>query len=227
MAPTVGKFVRYGAVAVWVIAGGWMAGATAGELRTLWMVLPTPPEVEQDITIRDAEDDAGRRTSFRILLFSDEFRWRINSYDAVEHGSTRPRFTEEMKEVLNSAREVICVGASSEEVPAGISFAAGRLREERRAARRAEKIAVWVREVLRRPIPVRKLNVGHHVPTGSDETSDQRRLVIILVLDQDEGADIDQALRSAMAGESVRAPIFEALLTKYSLGSGSSFTWVP
>ena len=92
---------------------------------------------------------------------------------------------------------------------------------------RAEKIAVWVREVLERPIPVRKLNVGHHSPTGDGETSDQRRVVIILVLDQDEGADIDQALRAAMAGESVRAPIFEALLTKYSLGSGSSFTWVP
>lgn len=227
MAPSVGKIVRYGAVVAWIIGGGWLAGATAGELRTLWMVLPTPPEVEQDVTIRDAEDDAGRRTSFRILLFSDEFRWRINSYDAVEHGSARPRFTEEMKEVLNSAREVICVGASSEEIPAGVSFSAGRRREERRAARRAEKIAVWVREVLRRPIPVRKLNVGHHVPTGSDETSDQRRLVIILVLDHDAGADIDQALRSAMAGESVRAPIFEALLTKYSLGSGSSFTWVP
>lgn len=227
MAPSVSKIVRYGAVVAWIIGGGWLAGATAGELRTLWMVLPTPPEVEQDVTIRDAEDDAGRRTSFRILLFSDEFRWRINSYDAVEHGSARPRFTEEMKEVLNSAREVICVGASSEEIPAGVSFSAGRRREERRAARRAEKIAVWVREVLRRPIPVRKLNVGHHVPTGSDETSDQRRLVIILVLDHDEGADIDQALRSAMAGESVRAPIFEALLTKYSLGSGSSFTWVP
>lgn len=227
MAPTVGKYARYGAIAAWIIAGGWMAGATAGEMRTLWMVLPTPPEVAQDFTIRDAKDDEGRRTSFRILLFSDEFRWRMNSYDAVEHGSARPRFTEEMKEVLNSAREVICVGASSEEIPAGVSFTAGRHQEERRAARRAEKIAVWVREVLRKPIPVRKLNVGHHTPTGSDETSDQRRLVIILVLDQEEGADIDQALRSAMAGESVRAPIFEALLTKYSLGSGSSFTWVP
>ncbi|MGE0863031.1 MAG: hypothetical protein AB7P34_03945 [Vicinamibacterales bacterium] len=227
MSPTVGKYARYGAIAAWIIAGGWMAGATAGELRTLWMVLPSPPEVEQDFTVRSAEDDLGRRTSFRILLFSDEFRWRINSYDAVESSSARPRFTEEMKEVLNSAREVIVVGASSEEIPAGVSFAAGRRNEERRAARRAEKIAVWVREVLRRPVPIRKLNVGHHTPTGSGETSDQRRLVIILVLDQDEGADIDQALRSAMAGESVRAPIFEALLTKYSLGSGSTFTWVP
>ena len=227
MPPTVGKYARYGAIAIWVIAGGWMVGATAGEVRALWMVLPTPPEVVQDFTVRNAEDDQGRRTSFRILLFSDEFKWRLNSYDVVEHGAARPLFTDEMKAVLNSAREVICVGASSEEIPAGVSFAAGRLKEERRAALRAEKIAMWVREVLERPIPVRKLNVGHHSPTGDGETSDQRRVVIILVLDQDEGADIDQALRAAMAGESVRAPIFEALLTKYSLGSGSSFTWVP
>lgn len=227
MATAVGKYARYGAIAIWTIMGGWMAGATAGELRALWMVLPAPPEVFQDLTIRDAKDDQGRRTSFRILLFSDEFRWRMNSYDDVGHGNARPRFTDEMKAVLNSAREVICVGASSEEIPSGTSFAAGRRVEERRAALRAEKIAVWVREVLRRPIPVRKLNVGHHSPTGGNETSDQRRLVIILVLDHDEGADIDQALRMAMAGESVRAPIFEALLTKYSLGSGSSFTWVP
>lgn len=227
MGTTVGKYARYGAIAIWIVTGGWMAGATAGELRTLWMVVPTPPEVAQDFTVRDAKDDQGRRTSFRILLFSDEFRWRMNSYDEVEHGAARPRFTEEMKAVLNSAREVICVGASSEEIPAGTSFAAGRQFEERRAALRAEKTAVWVREVLRKPIPVRKLNVGHHAPTGLGETSDQRRLVIILVLDQDEGADIDQALRSAMAGESVRAPIFESLLTQYSLGSGSTFTWVP
>lgn len=227
MGTTIGKFARYGLIAVWIVAGGWMVNATAGEMRTLWMVLPTPPEVTQDFTVRNAEDDEGRRTSFRILLFSDEFRWRMNSFDNVEHGTARPRFTDEMKAVLNSAREIICVGASSEEIPVGASFKAGRLREERRAAMRAEKIAVWVREVLRRPVPVRKLNVGHHTPTGNDETSDQRRVIIILVLDQDKGADINQALRSAMAGESVRAPIFEALLTKYSLGSGSTFTWVP
>ncbi len=227
MGTTIGKFARYGLIAAWIVTGGWMVNATAGEMRTLWMVLPTPPEVTQDFTVRNAKDDEGRRTSFRILLFSDEFRWRMNSFDAVEHGTARPRFTDEMKAVLNSAREIICVGASSEEIPSGASFTAGRLREERRAALRAEKIAVWVREVLRRPVPVRKLNVGHHTPTGNDETSDQRRVIIILVLEQDEGANINQALRSAMAGESVRAPIFEALLTKYSLGSGSTFTWVP
>ena len=107
------------------------------------------------------------------------------------------------------------------------SFTKGRSHEEQRAARRAEKIALWVREALGRPIPVRKLNVGHHTPTGADDTSDQRRVVIILVLDQDDGANIDQSLRTAMAGESTRSPIFQALLTKYSLGGGNSFSWVP
>jgi len=228
MARKFSKYARYGMTIAWVIAGGWLAGATAGELRHAWYVVPTPPEVIKDVTVRNVRDDEGNKASFRIMLFSDEFRWRINSFDAVEaEGGKRPQFTQEMKAVLNSASEIIAVGASSEEIPPGTSFPEGRAKEENRAARRAEKIAVWIREALNRPIPVRKLNVGHHAPTGSDDTSDQRRVVIILVLDHDEDTNIDQSLRSAMASQSVRAPIFEALLTKYSLGGAAQFTWVP
>ena len=227
MRPVLSKFARYGATAAWAVAGIWLMGATANELRAVWLIPPTPPEVSHDLIIRNAKDDEGNNTSFRILLFTDEFRWRINSFDAIEKDGARPHFTDEMKKVLNSAREIIAVGASSEEIPVGTSFSAGRVAEEKRAARRAEKIAVWVREAIGKPIPVRKLNVGHHTPTGADDTSDQRRVVIILVLDHDDGEDIDQSLRSAMAGESIRSPIFETLLTKYSLGGGRSFTWVP
>jgi hypothetical protein len=222
-----GTAARYLVTTAWVVTGGLLLGATAGELRAIWLVPPTPPEISHDLIIRNAKDAEWRNTSFRILLFTDEFRWRLNSFDAIERTGARPHFTDEMKAVLNSAREIICVGASSEEIPVGVSFTQGRVHEERRAARRAEQIAVWVREALAKPIPVRKLNVGHHAPTGAGDTSDQRRVVIILVLDHDAGADIDQSLRSAMAGESVRSPIFEALLTNYSLGGGDSFTWVP
>jgi hypothetical protein len=221
------KYAQYGLTAVWVIAGVGLAGATAGEMRRGWYVVPTPPEVIQDVTVRNVKDDDGRAASFRIMLFSDEFRWRINSFDEVEAGGKRPEFTPEMKAVLNSAVEIIAVGASSEEIPPGISFPEGRAKEERRAGRRADQIAVWIRETLNKPIPVRKLNVGHHTRTGTDETSDQRRVVIILVLAQDEDTNIDQSLRSAMASQAVRAPIFEALLTKYSLGGGDHFAWVP
>jgi hypothetical protein len=221
------RYARYAVTAVWAIAGIGLMGMTAMEARTAWLVTPMPPEVIKDVVIRNVKDSEGRRASFRILLFSDEFRWRINSFDSLELGDKRPEFTTEMKAVLNSASEIICVGASSEEVPPGTSFQVGRAQEERRAARRAEKTAVWVREALNRPIPVRKLNVGHHAPTGVNDTSDQRRMVIILVLDHDADTNIDQSLRTAMAGESVRAPIFEALLTKYSLGNAERFTWVP
>lgn len=202
--------------------------ATAAEVHRLTRALPArPPEVVRDVVVRNAEDLKGRRASFRILLFSDEFRWRLNSYNALEANPAQPDFTTEMRAVLNDAREIICVGASSEEIPPGVSFEKGRAEEERRAARRAERIAVWVRGAVSRPIPVRKLNVGHHLPTGrAGDTSDQRRVVIILVLDRDEKTDVDQALRAAMARESTRAPIFDTLLTKYSLATAPTFTWV-
>lgn len=227
MTPRSPTLTRVVATTAWLAAGAGLAVFTALELQAQRMP-PTPPEVVEDVTITDAHDVSGREASFRILLFSDEFRWRLNSYEAIEDGSPYPTFTDEMKRVLNSAKEVICVGASSEEIPAGVTFDRGRKQEEWRAARRADRIALWVRRALSRPIPVRKLNVGHHVPTRTPgDTSDQRRVVIILVLDRERGTDIDQALRAAMSGETARAPIFATLLTKYSLGSGDRFAWVP
>ncbi len=211
-----------------VFFGGSLVYATIVEVRSLTRVLPPkPPEVARDVIVRSAEDLMGRRASFRILLFSDEFRWRINSDEALERATTRLDFTPEMKTVLNDAREIICIGASSEEIPAGTSLKQGRAEEERRAARRAERIALWVRGALSRPTPIRKLNIGHHAPTGrARDTSDQRRVIIILVLDRDERTNLDQALRAAMARESVQYPIFETLLTQYSLAAAKSFTWV-
>jgi hypothetical protein len=212
-----------------VVSGGGLAYATVGEVSRLTMVMtPTPREVARDVIVRNAEDQTGHSASFRILLFTDEFRWRLASFESLEQTQAEPEFTDEMKAVLNNAREIICVGASSEEVRTGVPFDQGRDLEEARAGRRAEQIAYWVRKAVSKPIPIRKLNVGHHTPTkSSGDTSDQRRVVIILVLDSDEGTDLDQALRAAMARESTRAPIFEALLTRYSLSAAKAFTWVP
>lgn len=211
-----------------LVFSGYLVRATAGEVRAATHIVPPkPPEVTRDVVVKNVTDLMGRRASFRILLFSDEFRWRLNSAEALENGPARPDFTPEMKAVLNDAQEIICVGASSEEIPAGVSFEQGRSEEERRAARRAERIALWVRRAVSRPIPIRKLNIGHHAITGRpQDTSDQRRVVIILVLDRDDRTNVDQALRSAMMRESTRAPIFGVLLSQYSLSAGGTFTWV-
>lgn len=210
-----------------VMFGGVLTFATVDTVwRSTRALPPTPPEISRDLIVRGATDVSGRQASFRILLFTDEFRWRLGSSDALEHGA-RPEFTAEMKSVLNDAEEIICVGASSEEIPPGLSHTAGRVREEKRAARRAEQISLWVRSALTRPIPTRKLNAGHHLPTtpGGPDTADQRRVVIILVLDHDKDTNIDEALRSAMMRESERAPIFTTLLTEYSLAVHPQFTW--
>jgi len=211
-----------------VVAGACLAYATVQEVdRLTRLSTPTPREVATDVIVRNAKDAAGRRASFRVLLFTDEFRWRLSSYDELESENGSPSFTPEMKAVLNRAKEIIAVGASSEEIVPGLSPDAGRKREEARAGRRAEKIATWVRGALTTPITVRKLNVGHHLPTKSfKETSDQRRVVIILVLEREDGTNVDEALRAAMALESINAPIFEALLTRYSLSAAKAFTWV-
>ena len=210
-----------------VIAGACLSYATVIEVdRLTRLTTPTPKEVVHDVIVRNARDEAGHRASFRVLLFTDEFRWRLSSADALEQ-LQEPNFTPEMKNVLNQAKEVIAVGASSEEIVQGLSVDAARKREEARAGRRAERIALWVRQALSNPIPVRKLNVGHHIATkGFTETSDQRRVVIILVLERDADTNVDQALRAAMALESTNTPIFEALLTRYSLSANKAFTWV-
>ena len=211
-----------------VIAGACLSYATVVQVDHLTRITtPQPPEVASDLIVRNAKDEQGRRASFRVLLFTDEFRWRMSSYESLESRLEEPAFTPEMKAVLDKAREIIVVGASSEEIVPGVSLEVGRKREEVRAGKRAERIAMWVRQALSKPVPVRKLNVGHHMPTGkASDTSDQRRVVIIIVLNREDGTNVDEALRSAMALESINAPIFEALLTRYSLSAFKAFTWV-
>ncbi len=97
--------------------GSALVFATVSEIdRLTHVVAPTPPEVTTDV-VTVAADRLGRRASFRILLFTDEFRWRLNSHDALDTNPARPAFTPEMKVVLNEAEEIITVGASSEEIP--------------------------------------------------------------------------------------------------------------
>jgi hypothetical protein len=148
----------------------------------------------------------------------------MSSHVELENKGSEPDFTQEMKAVLDSAQEIICVGESSEEAPNGVPASRARAEEERRAARRADQIALWIRRAISSPVPIRKLNIGQHRPTGQKrDTSDQRRMVIVLVLDHEESVDLDQALRNAMARESARAPVFDTLLRDYS--RSSTFTW--
>ena len=217
---------RASTLACFVVGAALLLTTIVQATRVVRFLPPKPPEIAHDVVMRNAPDSSGRKATFRLLLFTDEFRWRMSSTASLEDGRMEPQFTDAMKAVLNNAREIICVGASSQELPPGVPFEQGVAAEERRAARRAEQIAVWVRKAVSKPIPIRKLNVGYHAPKpATSNTSDQRRVVIILVLERDDQANLDQALREAMERESTRAPILDALLREYSLGGGATFTW--
>src|SRR2546423_6071280 len=117
--------------------GGALTFATVGDVWRARNAPPTPPEVKRDLIVKGASDASGRQATFRILLFTDEYRWRLSSADTLETGSASPVFTPEMTTVLNTAEEIICVGASSEEIAPGVAFEAGRAIEERRGGGRA------------------------------------------------------------------------------------------
>ena len=188
-----------------------------------------PPEADGRY-VREAVDKNRKRASFVIYLFSDEYRWQIGRSDALENGATKISFTPQMQENLNKAEEVICIGASSEQIEEGLTPEQGRIKEENRAAERAETIAEWIRPVLRNHVLVKKLNIGHHAAyqssSGDDKTSDQRRVIIVLVLKKEDGVNVDEALKNAFEREKEHQPIYGRILTKYSLTQGPRLHWI-
>ena len=176
-----------------------------------------------------AKDSNGKKASFLIHLLTDEYRWKLSRWDLLEDLQSEINFSSAMRLLMNRATEIICIGASSEEIENGLSYDQGRQKEEWRAGRRAESISKWVKAVLQNPVNVRKLNIGHRDPTletnGISDTSDQRRIIIVLVLKAEDGVNMDQALRDAFQQERNKQPIYETILTRYSLTQTLNFRW--
>ena len=81
-----------------VIAGVCLSYATVIQVDRLTRIsTPQPPEVASDVIVRNAKDQQGRRASFRVLLFTDEFRWRMSSYESLESRLEEPTFTPEIR----------------------------------------------------------------------------------------------------------------------------------
>lgn len=204
---------------------------------------PTPPpEVNKHggRFIPKAKAKNGKTASMVIYLLDDAHRWRRGSDDTLDNGEKALQFTPDMKQLINDATRIICVGASSEEILRSFldkrEMEEGRKFEEDRAERRAGKIATWIGAALHNPVRVQKLNIGHRDPEHSqgahipaNETSEQRRVIIILVLKEEEGmsnTDFDEALHDALNQNRSEERIYETILTKYSLTKGQRFVWV-
>lgn len=188
-----------------------------------------PPEVAEPAFIPDAEDSKHKKASIAIYLLSDEYSWKIGNYEKLNDKYDKPPFSPQMVRLLNIANEVICVGASSEEIVKGLTEGEGRKKEEERAANRAQSIALWISEKLEKrdkPIIVRKWNIGHWLNrSNGEDTSKQRRVIIILVLNESNEINMDEALRNALEREKKNHPIYELILAQYSLTQSDKLVW--
>src|SRR5574341_315834 len=111
---------------------------------------PTPVEVKYDWYSPNLDFGDGK-ASVLLYLLTDEYKWELGWYDRLNKRYDKLPLSTEMVSLINNARKVICVGASSGEIRQGVNFQEGRIIEEKRAKARAETIAMWIREKMFNP----------------------------------------------------------------------------
>lgn len=153
----------------------------------------------------EGRDEAGRRAAFDLVVLNKNFDWvRGSTTELVKDGKvlspvdvTREVLSAEVRQSLLSSKKVITIGTASQE---GDITA-----ETHRAGLRARQAAEWVGAVLPASVTIYMLNLGQYrepcaeCETGS--TSWQRPFIVVAVRDHEQGADIGQALASAMGGK--------------------------
>jgi hypothetical protein len=191
-----------------------------------------PPEVPDGTYVPRAKDRAGLQASMVIFLLTDEYRWEIGYYETLNRKYKKVPFSSAMKSLIDSkAKEVICIGASSEELEHTLLLEKGEKKaiekEEWRAGRRAETLGSWLEEIRGVLIPIRKLNVGHWMRQTNDaDTSEQRRVIIVLVLDKQEGIKMDEAFLDALDQGKNNQKIYGTILNEYSLTRSLPLKWM-
>ncbi len=160
------------------------------------------------------QDASGRVAAFRVLVLPGDQHWQFASDEVVlgpdgNEIDVRVRLeSPTIHELLATGTHLICVGAASVEgsVP----------EEERRAAKRAGKLASWVSSVMPADLALYTLSLGRYTARcdscTQEDTAPQRRVVLILVAAAHDGVDLRGALRNALSNN----PAFPLDLDRYS-----------
>lgn len=152
-------------------------------------------------------DEARRTGEFQALVFLEEYSWAYGRFDRVELGQVPivfPAVLEDprLKQALEGAQEIVAAGTASCEASANIW---GYFREERRAGRRADQLASWIRDKPWNRAPVHQLNLGRFDrecgPDRTEETRNERRIVLVTVSRRADGLDLESCLRQSFRSE--------------------------
>lgn len=157
------------------------------------------------VYLLDGRDRQGRRATFEMLVLKKGFDWARGSSDELMLDGEQldgakamaAAFDPKVRDNLGNARELIAVGAASQEGDPQREFA--------RAGRRASKIAGWLAALAAPEVPIWTLNLGQYTePCEACETGDtswQRPFIVIGVREADPLVDIGEALTTALSGK--------------------------
>jgi len=204
-------FKTKGEVAVAIASAALVAGVGGATIRDAMLSrekIRTPATTQQlnESTVAfpvAGFDESGRRAEFEILVLTRNIGWAHKSTtELVKDGVLltaldvqRAVLTTEVQTRLKAAEQVIAVGTASQE---------GEIAEEtHRAGRRAQQAAAWALPSIPAKTPLWTLNLGQYRDPCTDcetgNTSWQRPFILIAVLRTDQGADLAQALASALS----------------------------
>jgi len=164
-------------------------------------------------------DRTGKSGILDIIVLSREYRWQCGSI-TVANLAKQPEDlladfrSEGMQTRFRELKAVVAVGTASHEGTES--------QENQRASDRADALVVWLRRAIVQPIPLWGLVLGQRIAGLHDERcserSDVERPVIILgVVAEDTGFDLESGIHDAFDKGKVPIPQTEYALFKLDL----------
>lgn len=153
-------------------------------------------ECEWNFTQATGRDGSGKKIKVKINLLSSEYRWIYKSSAGAELGEEKIDLNSLIRglDVSAYSHGLIAVGMASVE---GDISGQSVLAEER-----TDKLIHIIKDELKPTIPVFGLSLGRFKDeskkSNSKATSTQRRVVVVEILEQDEGANIGDAIFDAL-----------------------------
>lgn len=143
------------------------------------------------------KDKQGKSVTVYIKLLSGQYRWVYGSSTRAELGDEKIDLPSHIRglEITPKSKIIVAVGMASVE---GSIAQQSLLAEER-----TDKLSRLIQDELKPKIPVHGLSLGRYIDNttkfdNSRATAPQRRVVVIEVVEQDEGAILKDAVYDAL-----------------------------
>jgi hypothetical protein len=152
----------------------------------------------------DGKDGEGQPATFDFIMLTNEFTWVKGSTSQVISGekvipeaeAAHRVLTQEVRDSLESASDLIAVGLASQE--------GERIQEEARALERAKTVSRWMAKVSKPEMALWTLTLGQYDKACKEQedsdSSFERPIIFAGVRSKADGVNLQEALADAVSG---------------------------